>query len=83
MLCIVCLLFFQFITFASADTMEPAEPRKFNMVVFGASGFTGQFVVEEIARTMDSEAKFTWAVAGRDMSKLQAVLSTASKVTGE
>lgn len=63
--------------------MEPAEPKKFNIMVFGASGFTGQFVVEEIARTMDTEAKFTWAVAGRDMTKLQAVLSTASKVTGD
>jgi len=63
--------------------MEPAEPRKFSIVVFGASGFTGQFVVEEIARTMDSEVNFTWAVAGRDMTKLQAVLSTASKVTGD
>ena len=62
--------------------MDPAEPRKFSIIVFGASGFTGQFVVEEIARTMDNEAKFTWAVAGRDMSKLQAVLSKASEVTG-
>ena len=68
---------------SSSRIMEPAEPRKFNIIVFGATGFTGQFVVEEIARTMDSEAKFTWAVAGRDMSKLQAVLSTASKVTGD
>jgi len=62
--------------------MESAEPRRFSIVVFGATGFTGQFVVEELARTMDTEAKFTWAVAGRDMTKLQAVLSTASKVTG-
>jgi len=62
--------------------MDPAEPRKFSIIVFGASGFTGQFIVEEIARTMDNEAKFTWAVAGRDMSKLQAVLSKASEVTG-
>lgn len=59
--------------------MEAAEPRKYNIVVFGATGFTGQFVVEEVARTID--VKLTWAVAGRDMSKLQAVLSTASKVT--
>ena len=63
--------------------MEAAEPRKYNIVVFGATGFTGQFVVEEIARTVDSEARLKWAVAGRDMSKLQAVLSTASKVTGD
>jgi len=62
--------------------MEPEEPRKFRIIVFGATGFTGQFVVEEIARTMDSEANFAWAIAGRDMTKLQAVLSAASKVTG-
>jgi len=62
--------------------MEPAEPKKFNIVVFGATGFTGQFVVEEIARTMDSEASFTWAIAGRDMKRLQTVLSAASIVTG-
>ena len=73
---------FHHFTFVAAGTMESAEPRKFNIVVFGASGFTGQFVVEEIARTMDTEARFTWAVAGRDMTKLQAVLSTASEVTG-
>jgi len=73
---------FQLSSFATADTMEPAEPKKFNIIVFGASGFTGHFVVEEIARTVDSEVNFTWAVAGRDMGKLQAVLATASKVTG-
>ena len=77
------LLCLQLITFTTAGAMEPAEPRKFNIIVFGATGFTGQFVVEEIARTMDSEANFTWAVAGRDMKKMQAVLSTASKFAGE
>jgi len=76
------LLYFQLINFVTAGIMEPAEPTKFNIIVFGATGFTGQFVVEEIARTMDSQANFTWAVAGRDMNKLQAVLSAASKVTG-
>ena len=56
--------------------------RKFDMIVFGASGFTGQFVVEEIARTQDEEGKLNWAIAGRSMSKLQNVLKEATKHTG-
>ncbi|KAK2159350.1 hypothetical protein LSH36_154g03041 [Paralvinella palmiformis] len=57
--------------------------RKFDMIVFGASGFTGQFVVEEIARTQDEEGKLNWAIAGRSMSKLQNVLKEATKHTGK
>ena len=56
--------------------------RKFDIIVFGASGFTGQFVVEEIARTQDEEGKLAWAIAGRNMSKLQNVLKEATKHTG-
>lgn len=55
---------------------------KYDLVIFGASGFTGQFVVEEVARTVDSENGLKWAVAGRDMKKIQAVLTKASAVTG-
>ena len=56
--------------------------RKYDLVVFGATGFTGQFVVEELARTVGEERRVTWAVAGRDMSRLQDVLRAASKKTG-
>ena len=56
--------------------------QRYDFVVFGATGFTGQFVVEEIARIADEEAGLTWAVAGRSMEKLQKVLSNASKSTG-
>lgn len=56
--------------------------QKYDFVVFGASGFTGQFVVEEIARIADEEAGLTWAVAGRSMERLQKILEKASKATG-
>ena len=59
-----------------------ASAKKFDIVVFGASGFTGQFVVEELARTASEEAGIKWAIAGRSMSKLQHVLTQASKYTG-
>ncbi|KAK3093401.1 hypothetical protein FSP39_015091 [Pinctada imbricata] len=58
-----------------------AESR-FDIVIFGATGFTGQFVVEEVARVSEEEG-LTWAVAGRSMDKLQKVLTQASKMTGK
>lgn len=55
---------------------------RYDIVVFGASGFTGQFVVEEVARVAPSQG-LTWAVSGRSMEKIQKVLSKASTRTGD
>jgi len=52
--------------------------REFDCIIFGATGFTGQFVVEEVARTA-VEDPIKWAVAGRSKDKLQQTLSDASK----
>ena len=55
--------------------------RQFSIVVFGASGFTGQFVVREVAR--NCRGKFKWAVAGRSKDKLEKVLQeTADELGG-
>ena len=62
--------------------MASKDERKYDIVVFGASGFTGQYVVEEIARTIAEEKGLSWAIAGRNMAKLQKVLSEASTQTG-
>ncbi|RUS75727.1 hypothetical protein EGW08_016509 [Elysia chlorotica] len=51
--------------------------QKFDLVIFGATGFTGQFVVDEVCRVAEEE-NLTWAIAGRNMAKLQKVLSEAS-----
>ena len=59
--------------------------RPYGLVVFGASGFTGKFVVEEIVKTLKNlspEEKFTWAVAGRSAKKLDEILDEVSKFTG-
>ncbi|XP_005095024.1 saccharopine dehydrogenase-like oxidoreductase [Aplysia californica] len=55
--------------------------RKYDMIVFGASGFTGQYVVDEVARVAEEEG-LKWAVSGRNMDKLQKVLGDASQRTG-
>ena len=56
--------------------------KKYDLVVFGATGFTGQYVVEEVARSITEERRVSWAVAGRNMHKLQQVVKSASDHTG-
>lgn len=55
--------------------------RKFDLVVFGATGFTGQYTVDEVARTAEDE-NLKWAIAGRNMAKLQTVLAESSQRIG-
>ena len=59
------------------------DDKAFGIIVFGATGFTGQFVAEELARVADEETGLTWAIAGRNKEKLQAVLKQAAEVTGK
>lgn len=61
--------------------------QRYDLVVFGATGYTGQFVVEEVARVAQQEKSqgkvpLSWAIAGRSKSKLQDVLTTAKEETG-
>lgn len=64
--------------------VETSSTRPFHLVIFGASGFTGQFVVEEVARTASEGPKgnLKWAVAGRSKQKLEKVLEQAAGVLG-
>lgn len=55
-------------------------------MVFGASGFTGQFVTEEVAREQvdpEGNCRLPWAVAGRSREKLQGVLERAALKLGK
>ncbi|KAM6271503.1 saccharopine dehydrogenase-like oxidoreductase [Spheniscus humboldti] len=63
-----------------------APERPYELVVFGASGFTGQFVVAEVARAAaggELRGALRWAVAGRSREKLQAVLERAAERLGK
>ena len=45
---------------------------KNDLIVFGATGFTGKLVVEYLIKNYGLEnQKFTWAIAGRDKGKLE------------
>lgn len=65
-------------------SVETSSSRPFHIVIFGASGFTGQYVVEEVARTVSEGPNGTlrWAVAGRSKSKLEKVLEQAAGALG-
>jgi short subunit dehydrogenase-like uncharacterized protein len=51
-----------------------ANDRLYDIVVVGASGFTGRLVVEYLAEKYPVGAPLRWAVAGRDQEKLQKVI---------
>jgi short subunit dehydrogenase-like uncharacterized protein len=46
---------------------------EFDIVVYGATGFTGRLVAEYLARRYGQGGELTWAMAGRDKAKLAAV----------
>jgi len=46
---------------------------KFDIVVYGATGFTGQLVAEYLAANYRSDRDLKWAMAGRSLDKLAAV----------
>lgn len=54
-----------------------SSQRPYQIVVFGATGFTGQFVVEEVAKkiTEGPGGDLKWAIAGRSRRKLENVLN--------
>ena len=46
---------------------------KFDLVVFGASGFTGRLVAEYLSKKAGVSHNLKWALAGRDVMKLESV----------
>lgn len=55
--------------------------RRFDLVLFGATGFTGGLVADYLAR-MSVQEKFSWALAGRNPEKLAAVKQRLANVAG-
>jgi len=51
--------------------MKPSS--EFDIVVYGASGFTGRLVAEYLALRYGEDKSLKWAMAGRDLDKLAVV----------
>src|ERR1700737_2549913 len=59
-------------TFHSRD-QKMKSSSKFDIVVYGATGFTGQLVAEYLAAHYAGKSDPKWAMAGRSLEKLAAV----------
>ena len=51
---------------------------KFDIVVYGATGFTGQLVAEYLAAQHKGDAGLKWEMAGRSKDKLASVRDAIS-----
>ena len=49
------------------------NPREFDLIVVGATGFTGALVAEYLCERYGADADLRWAMAGRNGDKLEAV----------
>src|SRR3981081_4406943 len=67
--------------YRTANAKPPIHPRKvhmkpsskFDIIVYGATGFTGQVVAEHLAATYPGKDDPKWAMAGRSLDKLASV----------
>ncbi|KAG0725499.1 Saccharopine dehydrogenase-like oxidoreductase [Chionoecetes opilio] len=56
--------------------------RQYDLVVLGATGYTGQYVAEEVGRLGEKQPGLKYAFAGRNKEKLALALETARANTG-
>lgn len=47
--------------------------QEFDVIVYGATGFTGRLAAEHLLKAYGAAGPLRWAMAGRDMAKLKAV----------
>jgi len=62
--------------------MESSD-RDFDVIVWGATGFTGRLVAEYIALTYGVGRELRWAIAGRSADKLASIASMVSESQAE
>ena len=50
------------------------DHKKYDFVIYGASGFTGKLVLEYVLEKYLNNSDIAWAVAGRDLAKLDIII---------
>ncbi|MEM6708961.1 MAG: saccharopine dehydrogenase NADP-binding domain-containing protein [Pseudomonadota bacterium] len=65
----------------SVTTQPTTTPREIDILVFGATGFTGQIVAEYMQRQY-GQSNLTWALGGRNEAKLQRVAEQVKTADG-
>jgi len=62
--------------------MVNSTEKQFDIVLWGATGFTGQLVAEYLARNYGVGKDLRWAIAGRNASKLEDVRKGLESIEG-
>ncbi|KAF2864766.1 Saccharopine dehydrogenase-domain-containing protein [Massariosphaeria phaeospora] len=57
---------------------QEQEPRHYDLILFGATGYTGKLTAEWISTHLSSN--LTWAIAGRNPKKLQSVADELTRL---
>ena len=56
--------------------------KNYDFVVYGATGFTGKLVVEYLVHKYSNNSQIKWALAGRNLEKLESVASSKNVPNG-
>jgi short subunit dehydrogenase-like uncharacterized protein len=54
-----------------------------DLVVFGVTGFTGKLVAEYLASKYTNDKKLNWAIAGRNLNKLENVRKDLTAINSD
>lgn len=65
------------------SAIKAAAPRPFDVLVWGASGFTGQLVCRHLAQSYGYGRDVKWAMAGRDVKKLEQIRKGITKYNAD
>jgi short subunit dehydrogenase-like uncharacterized protein len=52
------------------------DVKEYDFVVYGATGFTGKLVVEYLVEKYSNNSEISWALAGRNLEKLESVAAS-------
>ena len=53
------------------NTSKPKDNREFDIIIYGASSFTGKIILDYFLEQYPPHDTFRWAIAGRDIVKLE------------
>lgn len=61
--------------------MSLRQPKEYDLIVLGATGYTGKLCAEHITTSLPTNLK--WAVAGRSESKLSSLMESLKELNGD
>jgi len=67
-------------SYASTSSFGSEDPKKYDLVLFGATGFTGKMAAIYIAKNYGGSKSFRWAIAGRRNGALEEIRNELASI---